>query len=199
MSDKEDKGGLGILILLLGFLVFVGFLVSSATVDTNYVTNEDITTILYQHDKIHEGDSYFYKNYDTLSNLDENKTFFFNVSDKRVHLIFEYGNSDETAYYFYENCTAIDEGIELTTFNRNRKFGNHATMDLHKNASVDLTYATLIYAADHVTKKYNPGVLRDRNELVLKNNTGYCFIFIDKVNADDVVNYVFDWYEVKPR
>jgi len=194
MSENGDGGKvfigfLGMVVLLAG-LIFV-----SNLVDTVFVGNKYLTIIDIPLQKIYEGEHYYYKNYTLLSNLGENKTFLFQVNDKEVHMIFEFGNQDTTQYELYENCSVSNVGNKKRTFNRKRQYDNNATMKLYSEPTSNLDNAVRIYNSRFVEKKFNPGIIRDNREIILKSNTNYCFIITDLVNAEDHVNYLFDWYE----
>lgn len=194
MSENRDNGN--VFIGFLGIVVFLaGIIFASGIVDIVHVSNDDIVVVDFPLQKVFQGEHYFYKNYTFLRNLDENKTFLFQVNDEEVHMIFEFGNQDTTSYELYENCSVSDVGNKKRTFNRKREYDNNATMKLYSEPIINLDYAVRIYNARYVEKKFNPGIIRDNREIVLKKNTNYCFVITNLVNAKDHVNYLFDWYE----
>jgi len=200
MSEMNEKNkGFGILVFI-GLFIFASSMVFSMSrfVDVVYVSNDNLVVTDIPLKKIYEGEHYYYKNYSLLSNLNENKTFFIEVNEKQAHMIFEFGNQDTTQYELFENCTSLDKGVKTRTFNRKRVFDNNSTTLLYEDAVVNYSHALRIYNARYTEKKFNPGITRDNREIILKPNTDYCFVITDLVNAEDHINYLFDWYESDP-
>jgi len=208
MSELQNsKEKLSIIIIIGVVLIVLTMVLTYKSVNTSYVVNDNISTVVlndelvtidFAHEKVHDGEHYFIRNFTDIPNGGDFEihlmTSEMDVED--IHMIIQVENNVETIYTLLENVTIIENGTRLNYFNRNRNSGDDNCVDLF----FDPTYSDGEVIAENKLgsgKKFG-GQERDANELILLRNTSY--VLLIENNADgavDTVNYVLDWYEDK--
>ena len=165
-------------------------------------STETLQTIDYQHHEIHSGSSYFIRSVATLA-INNVFDMQFTTPDtaKWPHFTFMISVAAETEYYIYEGATVITPGTTITAFNANRNSTNTSGITIAiisntslVNANADTSVAAATELEHGITGAgRNGGEAARTDELVLKQNTTYCFRVI--ANAAGYINFRISWYE----
>ena len=105
--------------------------------------------------------------------------------------------------YIFEGASGLSDGITVNAINSNRNSANTSNLIIKVGTTVTEN-GTKIYAVsrglDGVTpaKASQLGIVSRENELILKRNTAYLFVFTSR-GADNVVSYCGEWYERKEK
>jgi len=158
----------------------------------------------YEHHEIHSGSHFFIVSYADLSiNQVLDFTFLTPNSTKWVHWLFLLSTKSETNWLVYESAVATNalaNAVTILNSNRNKtattsdstlKFEVQANL-VAANADTDVTGATLLLSGisgdGRDSGQYDRG-----HELILKQNTLYCFRAIASVAG--YINFDMQWYE----
>lgn len=181
----------------------------------------DLTTgaqinILYEHAKIHLGDSFTCHYEQTVSDTNDRTIIAFKTGGtKLLHVTATVFSTTVADAYFWEAPTITDDnGATLTVYNRRRDSSTTTTV-IDTSTSPDtagqamfftevtmgsvtggteLFHAPLI--ADAVPKPLG-GDTRDEQEWLLKPNTLYAWDIKSSSDADNTCRITLDWYELK--
>jgi hypothetical protein len=166
------------------------------------VTNT-LPTIEYEHHKIHESLHFFVQSYQDLSiNNVLDFTWLMPNTTKWIHWIWNIDTESETNWLVYETAVATNAlANTITALNNDRNSATTSTTTLKyelqanltaANADTDVTTATLLSSGISGAGK-NAGRANRNTELILKQNTLYCFRAI--ATAAGYINFVMEWYE----
>ena len=206
-DDNNNKDGSKVMIyFILGLLIVMAILFTVNTVKMVYITNDEINTnvtndelvvIDFAHEKVHEGEHFFYRNFTIIPNAGDYDIHFMtsNVTDTEIHMTIQVENEVLAEYTLYENVSIITNGSNITYFNRDRNIGD----DNHIYLFLEPTYANGTIIAQNLFgsgKKFG-GQGRDANELILRKNYTSYVLHIDNLASGSTnnINWVFDWYE----
>ena len=177
-----------------------------------------LQTIEYEHHEIHSGSS-FVAHFDntTTNNNDHRSVIAFTTPDnaKWAHLMITVIASSPAEFYILEDPATIDlnEGNEITIFNRNRNSMTTSTMLSLENPAVaglattfiegeiagaQLTGGTVIehaLLAGGEGPKAIGGVNRGSQEWVLKQGKTYLFVLQNVGASANIHEIHLDWYE----
>lgn len=162
-----------------------------------------VITVPFEHHEIHEGDHYFARGYQDLA---INNVLDFTLQTpntaKWLNLTWQIDTENETNWLVYEDAVATtDLANTFTPRNNNRNSSNTSAATLryelqtslaNANADTDVTGATLLESGISGALRTAGQALRD-NEMVLKQNTIYCFRAI--ATAAGFINFTMEWYE----
>ena len=176
-------------------------------------------TIEYEHHEVHSGSSFTCHYDNEVTNIGEMTVIAFNTPDttKWVHLIAAVGSTGACYVGIYEDTSIdVDEGTQLTIYNRNRNSATTATVTSIETAPV-ANKATSFNegqaAAANITlttelernylgageRKTVGGSGRASQEWVLEQAQQYC-VMLYSLTADTVThNITLDWYEHTDR
>ena len=161
-----------------------------------------LTVIPYEHKEIHGGSHYFIED---VADIPINNVFDVQWTTpdttKWDHFTFELNCESETEWFIYEGATINLAGTAISPVNNNRNSTNTsgATVASIANADVDdantdtPTAAATEIAHGIIGAGRNGGVVSRDREIILKQNTVYCFRAI--ANAAGYVNFYIGWYE----
>lgn len=165
-------------------------------------STHSMQTIDYEHHEIHGGNHYFIED---VVDLPINDVFDMQWTTADVtewdHFTFELNVESETEWYIYEGATINTPGTTLTPRNNNRNYADNAnaTVASIQNASTsdanddtDVSAATEL-AHGIVGAGRNGGVSTRDKEIVLKQNTVYCFR--SNANAAGYINFFIGYYQ----
>lgn len=162
-----------------------------------------IETITYEHHEVHDGRHFFIHdvNDDAINHVMDIQ---FTTPDttRWCHLLFEVDSENELDGYIYEGVTIATPGTAVTPLNSNRNSSNTSGATVKKilNDSVALANAdTAVAAATELihfktgSKSVAGGHQRRANEIILKQNTIYCFRAV--YTAAGYCTFNMAWYE----
>jgi len=163
-----------------------------------------LQTIEYEHHEIHAGSHFFVKNYQTLSiNQVLDFTFVTPNTTKWTHFLWDLATESQTNWLIYEGATITNAlANALTPLNSDRNSLNASVNTLRfevqanlagANADTNVTGATLIASGISGVGKGGQGVSGRDSEIILKQNTIYCFRAI--ATSAGYINYDMEWYE----
>ena len=101
-------------------------------------------------------------------------------------------------FYIYESPTIGSATGTLTAYNRNRNSSNTtgATVQYFDESDAgNVTGGTLIYHENLGAGKGVANATGARDEIILRQNTGYAFILENEGAAANIHNIVLNWYE----
>ena len=176
-------------------------------------------TIEYEHHEIHSGSSYTCHYTNTVTNIGEMTVIALNAPDttKEIHLVVEFSSTAASYFAVYEATSIdVDEGTQLTVYNRNRNSANAATITsietapvANKATSYDETQAaganittttelsrTYIGAGE---RKSVGGGGRGVSEWILDRAGQYAFMLVGTTADDCTHSLALDWYEHTPK
>lgn len=174
-----------------------------------------IETIGYAHHEVHAGSAFTCHYNNSVTNIGEMTAIAFNTLDttKWGHVVAQYFSSGAAYFAVYENPSIdVDEGTQLTIYNRNRNSATASTMSsieaapvANKATSYDETQAAganitttveierrYIGAGD---KKSVGGAARGEEEFILDQGNQYIFMLVSLTADDAIHNITLDWYE----
>lgn len=161
-----------------------------------------LMSISYEHHEIHSSSHYFV---DSVADLAINNVFDLQFTTANTttwpHFTFELNCESETMWYIYEGATIVTPGTTVTPINNNRNSSNTSNATLASisntslaNANADTSVAAATQLAMGIVGAGKNGGITSRNrEIVLKQNTVYCFRAI--ATAAGYTNFFMSWYE----
>jgi hypothetical protein len=154
-----------------------------------------LTTIDIAHSKIHTSESFFIKDWVTLTN-GQILNFVAITPDttKTPHLVMEFNFQAEANIAIYEGATLSNNGTAITSFNRDRNSDNAATTLVYHTPTIT-TDGTLIARYKAGSGKSIGGSQSSRAELKLKRNTKYIIRVTNDTVSNNWMGYLADWYE----
>ena len=174
-----------------------------------------LNSIDYAHHEVHGGSSFTCHYANDVTNIGEMTAIAFNVADatKWPHLIIEAGSTGACYVALYENTSIdVDEGTQLTIYNRNRNSATAATIlsietvpvankatsfDEAQAAAANITVTTEL-ARNYLgagEKKTIGGGARGSQEWILDQAGQYCVLMYSLTADDATHNITLDWYE----
>ena len=178
-----------------------------------------LNSISYEHHEVHSGSSFTCHYANDVTNIGEMTAIAFNTPDttKWVHLVVAAGSTGACYVGIYENTSIdVDEGTQLTIYNRNRNNATAATVTSIETVPVAnkaTSYTEAQAAGANITlttelernylgageRKTVGGSGRGTQEWVLDQNQQYC-VMVYSLTADTVThNITLDWYEHTDR
>lgn len=169
-------------------------------------STNSIQIIDYAHHEIHSGSAYFI---DSSTDLAINGVLDlqFTTPDtaKWTHLVFNLDTESETEWYIYEGATISTAGTTVTPINNNRNSSNTSgntvaiiTNTSVSNANTDTDVSGAMQLAHGVVGSgRTPGRDQRNHEIILKQNTVYCFRAV--ATAAGYVDFQMQWYEHTDR
>lgn len=163
---------------------------------------QSLIIVQQAHHEIHEGDHYHVSGFDVLA--DTQSTVFTMITPdttKWVHLVFDVESTGETYFGIFEGGTITATGTVVTPVNNNRNSSNTSAVRLYKNSTIGSSGTSLgqhlFGVASNPATSMGGGIGRE-DELILKQNTLYHFIFVSNSNGNNV-DYLGLWYEHTPK
>ena len=174
-----------------------------------------MNVILYAHHEVHGGSSFTCHYNNDVTNIGEMTVIAFNTPDttKWIHLVAEYGSSAASYFALYETTSIdVDEGTQLTIYNRDRNSVTASTVTSIETAPVAnkaTSYTEVQAAAANITtttelarvylgsgtRKSVGSGSRGADEFVLKQNTQYAAMLVGTTVDDCTHNITLNWYE----
>lgn len=159
-----------------------------------------LTSIGFEHHKIHEGEHYTCSDYD--SDVDStNKDWLVRApASGSVHTTFEIEASKNGLVEVYEAPTTSADGTPLTCYNNDRNSSNTPTLLVFKDPTVSGTGTTrlgvLVMGSDGANPVGDRGGKSERGkEVILKVSTDYLLRFT-ALNDNTRVSMDLEFYEV---
>ena len=178
-----------------------------------------LETIEYEHHEVHSGSSFTCHYNNDVTNIGEMTAIAFNTPDttKWAHLVVEAESTGACYVIICENPSIdVDEGTQLTIYNRNRNSATASTVTSIETVPVAnkaTSYTEAQAAGANITtttelernylgagdKKTLGGSGRGTQELVLDQNQQYVVIAVSLTANDATHNITLDWYEHSDR
>lgn len=163
-----------------------------------------LQVVSYEHHEIHSGSHFFQSGYQDLA---INNVLDFTLqtpnTTKWIHFTFQIETEAETNWFIYEGATATNPlANALTPLNNNRNSATASGATLkyelqtslaNANADTDVSGATILDSGISGAGKLSGGSATRDNEIILKQNTLYCFRAI-AITAG-YINFDMEWYE----
>jgi hypothetical protein len=162
-----------------------------------------LQVINYEHHEIHAGSHFFVEDFGELSINDVYDIQFTTPdSTKWSHFTFKLDCESETQWFIYEGATVNTAGTAVTPINNDR---NSSTVSVNTvamisngslalaNADTDVSSATLLGRGVVGSGKSSQGNDVRNNEIILKQNTTYCFRAV--AIAAGYIDFYMNWYE----
>ena len=116
-------------------------------------------------------------------------------------MIFEFQGTQQTTMEIFEGA-AVGVGSAVTARNNNRNSDNTTALTMLQTGGAVSTAGTSIYSqsvgvAGNVNRA-RMGLAERDNEIILKQNTTYRFVFTSAGN-DNLLSYCGEWYEHTTR
>lgn len=170
---------------------------------SNFVNRDAITdatnAINYEHHEIHSGSHYYVcgdSTIDTSDTLEVQITT--SNTAKWIHLVYEFQSTQQTAFHIYETATVTADGDAVTALNNNRNSTNTTSLTLFQTGGTVTVDGTLIYSqltgVSGNLVQSRQGIAGRNNEIILKQNTTYRFLFISS-GDNNTLSYCAEWYE----
>ena len=174
-----------------------------------------IETIGYAHHEVHAGSAFTCHYNNSVTNIGEMTAIAFNTPDttKWGHVVAQYFSGGAAYFAVYENPSIdVDEGTQLTIYNRNRNSATASTMSsietapvANKATSYDETQAAgaNITTTVEIERRYIGagdrksvgGAARGEEEFILDQGNQYIFMLVSLTADDAIHNITLDWYE----
>ena len=178
----------------LGLTLSPSFALATDHYDEN---TRALTGIDISHNKLHEGDHYYFDF--TSGALNSTDTYELLVvtpnTTKWSHLLFDIQSPLGITFEIFEGTDSTG-GTSITAFNNNRNSVNTSGMTI-THTPVITTAGTLIKSRKAGTSTAafrTSGLIRDDNEFIAKQNTKYLIRITSNVNSNYVSGSLF-WYE----
>ncbi len=167
-------------------------------------STQSIQVMDYEHHEIHDGSHYFVTAYNDMSiNNVLGMTFITPNTTKWIHFTWHIETEDETLFQVYEGATVTTPlANTITPLNSNRNSANTSAValkyELHANLAAantktNVAAATLISSGITGSKTGGGGSADRSNEIILKQNTVYCFRAT--ATAAGYIDFNMEWYE----
>jgi len=165
-------------------------------------STETLQVIEYDHHEIHSGSHYTICDYADLAiNSVFDMQWTTPNTTKWAHFTYNLSCEAETEWIIYEGATINVAGTTVTPINNNRNSANTSGMTIATISNTSLALANADTAVAGATllergivgARRSGGITSRSGELVLKQNTIYCFRSI--ANAAGYVNFCVDFYE----
>ncbi len=179
-------------------------------------STHSLQSIEYEHHEVHAGSAYGCHFTNDCTNTGEMTVIAFNTPNttKWIHLVANATASAQASFGIYENTSIdVDEGTQLTLYNRNRNSANTSALTSIEAAPVankatsfneaqaaaaNITTTTEVYD-EHIGSgsgvRASGGSTRGQAEWVLKQNQQYAIIITNLNNDDNTHNISLSWYE----
>jgi hypothetical protein len=173
---------------------FDGMTPKGMTVDEDTQT---LTTIEFEHHELHEGDMYRAGEQVALAN---NGTRIIHIKTPNTtvepHLQYNISNTLELEFQFYEGPTVSRNGTAVTSYNRNRRSTNTATLSIFHTPTTSGN-GTELASRREGTGKTAGGSARSVAEWILAKNQSYLLAFTSRAGAGttNYLNWWVVWYE----
>lgn len=160
---------------------------------------DSITNVLeviqYEHHEIHSGSSFLTGDYFSLTNK-ASRDILITTPDttKWAHFIFKIQSQAEASFILYEDSEVSANGTSLLAFNRNRNSLTAPTTMTYEDPTVT-DVGDMLGAGTMGSGKAAGGLIRDSNEIVLRQNTNYIFRITNETTSTNNIDFEFDWYE----
>lgn len=157
-----------------------------------------MTTIDYPHHEVHNGRHYSVSGFTTLEATQDIEFVTATPNTTRwAHMFFAITATGKTSLTVYEDCTAADDGTQITPINSNRNSSN--TADIIVSQDPTMTYhGPVIYTQKFgfvdTPSKSRGGEDRAEFEFILKQNSKYLWSITSDNNANSV-SYLGYFYE----
>lgn len=180
-------------------------------VDINASPIDALTVVFYPHEQIHDGVSFTCRTVnDTLADNASIALVFKTASTPNIHLVPKFSAKAAGHLKVIENASWVaSTGTGTTIYNRNRNSANISSVTVNYNkktfsrlGKVITNPAGLIESKGTMierifafgTKQAAIGMQRGDNEIVLKKNTKYSFVFKADAGSNGA-QIILDWYE----
>jgi len=180
-------------------------------------STHSLQVIEYSHHEIHAGSSFTcHFSQSAPTNIGDMTIIAFTTPDtaQYIHMFAEASSTAASTFTVYEIADLdVDEGTQLTIYNRNRNSLTASAVKSIETVPVanKATSYTVAQAAGATLSTTNPiyqkylgagvagadtaGETRDAHEFVLKRNTQYAWVVASTTADDNTHNIVLNWYE----
>ena len=154
-----------------------------------------LTTIGWEHHKIHEGDTFTILEVTDLPNAAVRDILVITPdTTKWAHLVWELEHELETLIQFYLGTTVTDNGTLVPSFNRNGNSANVSTTLVYHTPTIT-NVGMLIGTVQQGSGRKAGGSDRESNEFILKQNTMYLIRITNLTANNNLVSMKLNWYE----
>ena len=175
-----------------------------------------IATMDWAHHEVHEGDAFSCHYNNDVTNVGEMTIIAFNTPNttKWIHLVTQVTSTAASYFAIYEAADLdLDEGTDLTIYNRDRNSATAATVTSIETApeagkatsftEVQAAGATLATTGE-IHREYmgsgsgqtaSGGESRGTHEWILDQGVQYAFVMVGTTTDDCTHNIVLTWYE----
>lgn len=166
-----------------------------------------MSNVDHEHKEIHDGSHYFV---DDVFDLAINEVYDYQLTTpnttKWAHFVFSIETEKETEWIIYEGVTIATPGTAVVPRNNNRNYADASVITLkgilntsvaNANSDTAVAGATILRHGISGAGQNNGGRDRNMREIVLKQNTNYCFRAIATVAG--YVDFEMSWYEHTSR
>ncbi len=154
-----------------------------------------LTTIGWEHHKIHEGDTFTVLEVTDLPNAAVRDILIITPdTTKWAHLVWEIEHELETLIQFYRGTVVTDNGTVVPSFNRNGNSDNVSTTFVYHTPTIT-NDGVLIGTIQQGSGKKAGGSDRQSNEFMLKRNTMYLVRITNLTANNNLIFMKLNWYE----
>lgn len=153
-----------------------------------------VRSIDHAHYKIHAGDHYYHKGYESIPNSGEYELLFDVGPGVYPHLTFLVSHEYEMEIAVLEDVSVTGAGTVITPINRNRNSGNASAVTLTHTPN-GVAGGTTIYSGRAGDNKKAGGLSRAESEIVLLQDALTLIRLTNQSASANLVDFIFDWYE----
>lgn len=171
-------------------------------VETVLIDDDDnvLVTNDYEHHELHEGNTYYVKDYMSVTGAGTNVDFLWLTGPREIHAFWTLYGTDAFTINLYEGVTVSANGSAVATFNANRNSSKTTLVSAYSsptlaggalgdNATGGVEVWSAILGADRAAG------ITGFEDFIAKRNTAYWFR-ITKTNANaHLLDYDFYWIE----
>lgn len=197
-TNLDGKAGLNV--NAMGFGRVSDTIVKNIRLDAS---TESQIMMMYEHHEIHDGTHFGICDVQDLA-LNEVFDIQFTTPNTTTwsHIVYLLAVESETEFFIYETATIVTPGTPMSAINNNRNSANTSVNTIASilntsvaNANADTSVAAAIEILHGIvgSGKNSQGANERSRELVLKQNTTYCFRSI--ALAAGYISFCMNWYE----
>ena len=154
-----------------------------------------ISTIEFEHYRIHSGDTFTVLEVTDLGNGAVRDILVVTPDTTRwAHLVWEIEHELETSIQFYRGTTYTDLGTPITSLNRNGNSATTATTLIYHTPTITLV-GTLLGTIQQGDGKKAGGSDRLANEFILEQNQSYLIKITNLTVNNNLIFMKLNWYE----
>lgn len=159
-----------------------------------------IGTIEYLHNKVHEGKMLFVGDVLTVPNLGEVYIHYITGSTKYIHATVDVSSIGEWRFTSYEGTTYIDNGDELTQFNRKNDSSYVPEVKFYENLVGDIDVLgtqrlDFVFGSGTNPAKASSGLVSERLESIFSPGTDILIKLVNNSGSEQLITILYNYYE----